>query len=289
MSTEPVYAIFGVESPAGEALATRIKASSEAYRVFEFESEKANITLPEHVYPLLEYIRPTVVMNCYGLDEDLCEDAKQGAFNVNSRGPKNLAEACKRYGAKLVHISSSGIFDGKSKAPYTEKAAAKPINVFGESKFSGEMAIKESCDDWLIVRPGWLFHYVNGTCVADWLSMADGGKEVPFLDGQSGSPTYAPDLAEATMGLVAKDAKGTFHIANSGVATRRQMVETTFSLAKARAQLVPVKAETQSFWKAPLPMNTVLSTKKYETVAGKPLRPWDNALKHCLFMMGRYQ
>ena len=90
------------------------------------------------------------------------------------------------------------------------------------------------------------------------------------------------------MNLLCKDATGVFHVANSGAATRREMVETTFSLAKTRAQLVSVKPETQSFWKAPLPLHTVLSTKKYESVAGRSLRPWDKALKHCLFMLGRY-
>ena len=289
MPRRPVFMIFGATSPVGEAVVTRLSASSDSYRVFGFEGDKVNIATPEHVRGLMEYIRPTVVVNCYGLDEeDLCEDAKGGAFNMNCCGPKILAENCKRFGTKLVHISSAGVFDGKKATPYAEKDAAKPINTLGESKLGGEDAVKSTYDNWLIIRPGWIFHYANGTCIADWLSMADSQKEVPFLEGLHGSPTYAPDLADAITTLLAKEETGLFHVANAGEATRKDLVETTLSLANAKAQTVPMKAETQSFWRAPLPVHTTLSTKKYEKVVGKPLRPWTSALKHCLFMMGRY-
>ena len=290
MPNEPVYVIFGATSPVGEAITTRLNACSDAYRIFSFGSDKVNIALPEHIKPLLEYIKPTVAINCYGLDEeDICEDAKEGAFNINCCGPRILAEGCKKYGSKLVHISSSGVFNGKKATPYIERDAARPINVLGESKLQGENAIRNTCDNWLIIRPGWLFHYVNGTCIANWLTLADSKREVPFLEGQYGSPTYAPDLADAIVELIAKDEKGLFHITNAGEATRKELVETTLSLANAQIRTIPVKAETQSFWKAPLPLRTTLSTNKYDKVIGKPLRSWESALKHCLFIMRRYQ
>lgn len=290
MEKSQVYLIFGAGGVLGNAFLDKMDNPSYDCRVFAFEHQKADITDAGHVNPLMEYIRPTVVINCAAVnDEDICQEAKTGAFSVHSRGPQLLAESCKKYGAKLVHFSSCEVFDGNDCLPIGERHSAKPINILGQSKLSGETAIKETLEDHLIVRPGWVFSYMAPSCVIYWLSQADRNDEIALLDDTVGSPTYAVDLVDATMELLESDAKGTFHIANGDAASRQSFAEATLSLSGMNTKIVALNPDSQKFFKAPIPKYTVLSTKKYAQVARKPLRSWLDALKHCLFNMHRYK
>lgn len=284
----PVYMIFGSGGLLGKAFMRKIIATSTDYRLFNFEHIQADITDQNHINPLMEYVRPTIVINCAALnDEDLCQDAKAGAFNVNAKGPSILAEACEKYGAKLVHFSSASVFDGKRHTPYSEKNLIKPVNILGESKASGEEAISNITSNYLIIRPGWVFSYDTPSCITTWIELAEKEEEIAVLDEHIGSPTYDVDLVDATLELLARDAKGIFHIANSDAATKYRFVESTLALSDLRSKVITVP-KTQTFFKAPIPKYTVLSTKKYNQLVGKELRPWMEALKHCLFYMQRY-
>lgn len=290
MNKLPVYLIFGSGGVLGEAFLDKLSGPVYAYRVFPFDHQKADITDAAHIQPLMEYIRPSVVINCAAVnDEDICQEAKAGAFSVHSRGPQILAESCKKYNAKLVHFSSCEVFDGKSCTPYSERHSAKPINILGQSKVSGELAIKEACDDHLIIRPGMVFSYESPSCIPSWIAAAERGEEIAVLDDTIVSPTYTVDLVDATMDLLAMDAKGIFHIANGDAASRQSFAEATLSLAGLRAKVLSVNPESQKFFKAPIPKYSVLSTKKYSLTTAKSIRPWLDALKHCLFNMHRYK
>lgn len=290
MTKLPVYLIFGSGGILGEAFLDKLNGPVYQYRVFPFDHQKADITDPAHIQPLMEYIRPSVVINCAAVnDEDLCQEAKAGAFSVNSRGPQILAEACKKYGAKLVHFSSCEVFDGKNCTPYSERHSTKPVNILGQSKVSGEQAIKDGLDDHLIIRPGWVFSYESPSCIPSWIAAAERNDEIAVLDDTIGSPTYTVDLVDATMDLLAMDAKGIFHVANGDAASRQSFVEATLTLASLKTNVIAVSPDTQKFFKAPIPKYSVLSTQKYCKTAAKSIRPWIDALKHCLFNMHRYK
>ena len=290
MTRTPVYILFGTGGLLGNAFLGKMSESIDPHRIFTFDHKQADITDPNQISPLLEYIRPTVVINCAAVnDEDICEDAKTGAFNVNSRGPQYLAEACKKYTAKFVNFSSCTVFDGSRNTPYNERHTTKPINVHGQSKVSGEQAIRDVSEDHLIIRPGWVFHCNYQNCVTNWVSQGERGEEIAVLDDTIGSPTYAPDLVDATLNLIRVNATGTFHFSNSDAASRQTLAEATLDLAKIRSRVVAVKPETQTYWKAPTPKYSVLSTKKYSQATQMEVRTWLDALKHCLFSMNRYK
>ncbi len=290
MNQLPVYMIFGSGGILGSAFLSKITSAASNYRFFAFDHQQVDITDANHVNPIMEYVRPTVVINCAALnDEDLCQDAKTGAFLINSRGPQILAEACKKYNSKLVHFSSATVFDGSRCTPYTEKNTLNPINIHGQSKVSGEDAIKTAVEDHLIIRPGWVFSYENPSCIPSWISQAERGEEIAVLDEHTGSPTYALDLVDATMDLLSHDAKGIFHFANSNAATRQAFVEATLELSGLKTKISVVKADTQKFFKAQTPKYTVLSCKKYKQLANKEIRSWTDSLKHCLFNMQKYK
>ena len=290
MNKLPVYLIFGSGGVLGQAFLERFNGAGYTYRVFPFDHQKADITEPSHINPLMEYVRPSVVINCASVsDPDLCQDAKTGAFSVNAKGPGLLAESCKKFGAKLVHFSTCEVFDGSGCTPYSERHAAKPLNILGQSKLSGEQAIRDSLEDYLIVRPGWVFSYQFPSMVPGWIEQADRNEEIKVLDDTLGSPTYTVDLVDATVDLLTADAKGIFHVANSEAASLQSFVEATLELSGVKTPVTVMPRLESRQLRSPTPRYAALSTKKYSQTTGKPIRTWVDALKHCLFNMNRYK
>jgi len=284
----PVYMVLGSGGVLGETFL--YKLSDLTPRLFAFTHEQADITNATYINSLIDYIRPTVLLNCAAVsDEDICQDAKTGAFNVNAKGPQILAEACKKYRTKLVHFSSVSVFNGETNVPYKETDKPNPINVYGESKLGGEEAIKSILDDYLIIRPGFLFSFFNDSPIVNWLKLMEEDEAIPVLNEHMVSPTYLLDLIEYSLELIDKNAKGIFHICNSDYATRKTFVETMLSLSGMSGRTVTVKNDhIQKFFKAPVPKYAVLNNKKYQDYMEKGIRSWTDALKHCLFTMELY-
>jgi dTDP-4-dehydrorhamnose reductase len=281
-----VYLVLGKRGLLGNAFVSKLSENTP-YRVFSFDHSQLDISNKTHVGPVMKYVNPTVVINCAAVnDAEVCEDARAGAFTVNSVGPEILAAECRKIGAKLIHFSSVNVFDGKRTTAYTERCRANPINVHGESKLEGERAIAKTWSDHLIIRPGWVFHYEGDNFVTDWVSRGDMGLNIPVREGKSGSPTYLPDLVEATIELIKADAKGVYHLCNGGAATWERLAETVVSLTKSRSKITTCGKGLKSE-KHQSPKHGILSARKYNIKTGKKLRPWGDALKHCLSEMHR--
>lgn len=283
------YLILGHGGILGDAMATRLDGLVDGHRIFFFDHNNVDITDSAQISPLIEYIRPSVVINCAALnDRDICEDAKVGAFNVNGRGPQFLAEQCKKYGAKLVHFSSADVYSGGHDS-MDEESETKPINVLGQSKLSGEAAIKETDCEYLIIRPGMVFHSNGDNVLIRWLEKADQGEEIVVLRDRFVSPTYVLDLMDATVNLILCDAKGVFNVCNKGgPVILDDFVRAVLTTAGAKPRVSTVDASSQKFWKAESPMFSHLAIKKYEDKTASFIRSWEEALKHCLFSMNRY-
>ena len=283
------FMIFGAGGSLGKAIAGRLASPmSSEYRIFTFDHSKADISDPNHIIPLIEYVKPTVIINCASVsDPDICEEAHDGATLVNCTGPAILAKAAKEFGAKFVHFSTAHVFDGRKLSPYSERNRTSPINHYGLSKLAGEKMIKRIFPESLIIRPGMVFGLESPSNIAAWISMAEQKKEIGVLNNYI-SPTYAPDLAEATMELVLKGATGVYHIANSGHTTHEMFVKAVLGLSGIPPSTVQADKNLHSMFKAQIPHNTMLLTTKYEQIMKHPLRQWEDALKHCLFAMRRY-
>jgi len=283
MGQEPTFIIFGAEGVLGKAFISRLSSpAATEYRVFPFNHAKADITNSSHIGPLMEYIRPDIVINCAAVsDQDICEKAKDGATLVNATGPVILAENCKKYEAVLIHFSTVSVFDGKKKSPYTEHSPTNPINIYSKTKLGGEQLVRKRLPhNHLIIRPGFLFGLDEPNCISSWISMTEKKQKITVSQNHI-CPTYAPDLAEATLELIFKGATGVYHIANSGYTTHEEFVRTTLNLCNLNEESIKVEQSST-------PENTTLATKKYEKTVKKHIRSWEDALKHCLFTMQRY-
>lgn len=221
--------------------------------------------------------RPDWIVNCAGYTQvDRAEAEPELAQRVNARGPANLARAAHQTGARLLHISTDYVFDGRATRPYREDDAVAPLNVYGRTKWAGEQAVRDiQPDGHLIVRTQWLFGPGGANFVASILRLARERRQVKVVDDQHGRPTYAPDLAGALWTLIACDARGTVHCANDGVATWFDVARAAVAAAGVETIVEPCATEAMPR-PARRPRYSVLDCTRYVALAGAPLRAWHN-------------
>jgi dTDP-4-dehydrorhamnose reductase len=150
---------------------------------------------------------------------DGCARDPELAYRVNGLGTQYVALACQQLGAPLVYISTNEVFDGSAGAPYLEYDRADPINPYGRSKWAGEQAVRELLDQFYIARVAWLFGGERNF-VRTVLRLAAERDALDMVADEIGSPTYAPDVAEAVARLIHMPFYGTYHLVNQGSCSR---------------------------------------------------------------------
>ena len=257
-------------------------ALAQHHEVCAIGREDCDITNRDEVFRLVENEEPETIIHCAAhTDVDDCERHPRKARLINSGGASNFAEAARQRGARLVYISSSGIFDGRKIGPYVETDTPAPRTEYGRSKLEGEKRIVSSGCDHLIVRASWLFggnasHKKN--FVAARKREAESKRVIASANDKLGSPTWAHDFALTTLELLSVRAKGLFHVGNSGVVTRYDYVSNIISLLNLPTRVEPV--DSSHFKRAaPVPANEAIATVRLSSAGLADLRPWQEALK----------
>lgn len=201
-----------------------------------------------------------------------CEQDPSYAYAVNAVGTYHVALASRAVGARLIHVSTSGVFDGLKKEPYTENDAPNPVNVFGHSKYLAELAVRGILDNFLIVRTSWVFgggRERDKKFVGKILRQREAA-EVRAVADRRGSPTYAKDLAAALGTLADGDARGITHL-SGGEATRYDVAREALSLAGSHAKVVA--ATSADF------ASNYTSGENESMIRSPLIRPWKESLK----------
>jgi len=270
----------------GRALVAELVARGE--RPVELDRPEFDLTEESAVRRLFEDARASVVFNAAAYtDVDGAETEPEAAERVNARGVRCLGEAAARAGVLVVHFGTDYVFDGASRAPYTEDDAPSPLNAYARTKLAGEEALARSGAAHLTIRTAWLFAPWGGNFVlgvlerARRLAAGRGGEPLRVVDDQRGSPTYAPDLARGALDLVGSGARGTYHLVNSGEATWRELAVETCRLAGLGVEVA--RAATQDIGApAKRPAYSVLSAARAERLIGRAMRHWCEALAECV-------
>ena len=222
---------------------------------------------------------PDAVIHCAAYTNvDGAEREPELAMNVNAAGAQWVAEASRQCGARLVHVSTDYVFDGSGASPYDESAPVRPPSSYGRSKLEGERRASAAWASGLtVVRTGWL--YGPGKGFVDWArNRLRSGDDVPAVDDQRGSPTYAADLAAALVRLASLPPSGVVHFVNRGVATWLELGRAVASeLALDSEKVRPIAASALDR-PAPRPAYSALSVERYESVTGATVRGWPDAL-----------
>ncbi|MES2122477.1 MAG: dTDP-4-dehydrorhamnose reductase [Chlamydiota bacterium] len=225
---------------------------------------------------------PTHIVNCAAYTNvDSAESEKEQAFAINATGAGNAALVARNLGARLVHVSTDYVFDGKGKRPYREEDVCAPINTYGQSKWEGEKAVLATYPQACIVRTSWLFGGKGKNFISSVLNRILCEEEITAVSDQCGKPTYCRHVARALVDLL--DCSGIVHFASSTPCSRYQMAQDI--VAEARRRGLPVKcarilsAESSAFpTPAPRPGYSVLGTEKYESLFNRRPPTWQAAL-----------
>lgn len=222
--------------------------------------------------------KPAVVINCaaYNL-VDRAEEDRDAAFRVNSAGVKNLAAVCRQNNAFLIHYSSDYVFDGAKENYYTEADSTYPLNVYGESKLSGERLLAEETDDFLLFRVSWVF----GAGTSNFLyKLSEWAKEKDILKivcSQVSVPTYTADIVKYTLAALDRGLRGVYHLTNSGYGTRYEVARYYIQKLGLRRTVLPV--DSHFFNEAARrPYFSAMSNEKLSRDLGVEIPDWKNAI-----------
>ena len=257
------------------------------HEVISAGSAEADITDFQSIYDYIKAHKPEVVVNCAAItDVDKCEENPDLAYKVNAMGPKNIAIACRDMNAKLIHVSTDYVFDGKKGEPYTEFDQPNPVNIYGRSKLAGEQLVQAATNRSMIVRTAWVFgtrrkHFVD--YVIESINKSD---EIIAVKDMVSSPTFSHDLAETIVRLVSLNQVGLYHAANKGYCSRVQMVEEIMKVLKKQTR---VQVLNQSQWKRPAarPAFSALRNYHLSLINEDNMAGWRDALKR--YIKFKYQ
>ena len=253
----------------------------EEFDVLSTDIDELDVCSLEDIRRHMDSFEPDWVLHMAAMtDLERCETEPELAREVNSVGTKNLAEACRKSGASMLYVSTSGVFSGRKKTPYTEDDIPEPRNVYGRTKFEGERAVREILPDdrWLILRAGWLFggKSRDKKFVGKIYKLAMQGKSLSAVNDIYGSPNYTVDIGRLMNYLIKNGLSGIYHVANKGYANRYEIAKEIVRLAGVDCD---VEAVPSSFFetKSPRPPMEAIENVRLEAL-GYIMRPWREAL-----------
>lgn len=221
---------------------------------------------------------------------DGCEQHFDQAFAANALGPLNLARACNRMGAKLIHVSTDYVFPGTDPRPRTEADAPAPISAYGRSKLAGEGLALSANPRTFVVRAAWLYGYVGKNFVATMRSLGEKYDEICVVDDQFGNPTSANDLAYELCALGVTENYGIYHCTNEGTCSWADFAE---AIMQGSGLDCRIKRVSSAEWKemhpesASRPAYSSLENAHLIATIGNEMRTWQEALAAYLTTVGR--
>lgn len=226
------------------------------------------------------------IINCAAFTAvDKAESCEELTAKINVDGPKNLALAAKSVGAKLVHISTDYVFDGKSCLPLKETDPTQPIGVYGKTKRQGEIEVEKTGCDAIVIRTAWLYSEYGNNFVKTMLRLGKERESLNVVYDQVGTPTYATDLAYAIMVLLEKGFKGfnTYHFSNEGVISWFDFTKAIFEIAGLKTKVNAIESFEYPT-AAERPAYSVLNKRKIKA-EGVNVPYWKDSLVQCIKLL----
>ena len=212
---------------------------------------------------------------------DAAEDNRELCMRVNAEGTRNIARVCRELDLKMVYISTDYVFDGEGERPWEPDDPRDPLNVYGESKYQGELAVEEYLEKYFTVRIAWVFGVNGKNFIKTMLRLAESQKEINVVNDQIGSPTYTYDLAVLLVDMVETEKYGRYHATNEGLCTWYEFAKEIFRQAEVDIRVNPVSSDEFPA-KAKRPHNSRMDKRKLVRNGFRPLPPWQDALKRYL-------
>lgn len=255
--------------------------------------EEMDITNAEEVNCVIKDVNPDAVIHCAAWTAvDAAEDEENisKVRAVNAKGTENIAKVCRELDIKMIYISTDYVFNGQGTHFWEpDENDFAPLNVYGQTKYEGECAVKENLDKYFIVRIAWVFGKNGKNFIKTMLNLGKTHKELRVVNDQIGSPTYTYDLAKLLADMVETEKYGIYHATNEGICSWydfaceifKQAVETGRDEYK-DVKVIPVTTAEYGESKAKRPFNSRMSKEKLTEMGFEKLPDWKDALKRYL-------
>jgi len=274
-----VVLVTGASGQLGQSLQFIASQYPEMQFIFA-TSQDLDITNQERVTSFFEKNKINFCVNTAAYTAvDKAESESEKAHLVNIIGPKNLAIACQKQDATLLHISTDFVFDGNANTPYSEADATNPIGVYGQTKLDGEKAVIQNCEKHFIIRTSWVYSPFGNNFMKTMLRLAQDRSELNVVSDQIGTPTNAVDLAKAILTIVTskKESYGVYNFSNEGVCSWYDFAVEIFKQNSINIQVNPIPTSAYPT-PAQRPQYSVLDKSKIKTTFGIKINAWQEAL-----------
>ncbi|MES2651636.1 MAG: dTDP-4-dehydrorhamnose reductase [Bacteroidota bacterium] len=275
--------VIGAGGQLGQCLKTVALHRGIIDIIFPAEQE-ANILNLTDLTQLFKKEKPSYIINCAAYTAvDKAEDEVDLAKAINETGAENLANACKQIGATLIHISTDFIFEGNTIKLLKEEDLAEPINVYGQTKLAGEIAIAKLLASHIIIRTSWLYSEYGNNFVKTMLKLGVERDELGVIADQVGTPTYAIDLANVIFDIIGSrsQAFGTYHYSNEGVTSWYDFATAIFQLSETSVKVNPIPGSAYPT-KAKRPAFSVMDKSKIKSTFNLTIPYWRDSLAKCI-------
>jgi len=278
-----------VTGAAGQ-LGSSIRFVSNEFEDFIFDYtdvKELDINDPTSVNQYMKTTYPDYIINCAAYTNvEKAESDAESCFQLNAEAVANLKYGANLIKARIIHISTDYIFNGSQNEPYSETDIPDPKSVYGKSKLKGELYLKNEANA-LILRTSWLYSQYGNNFVKTIMQKGLEKKNLKVVSDQTGTPTYAPDLARAILHIIdyyESDQSfypAIYNFSNQGITSWYEFAKEIVRLANLDCEIIPITTEEFPMV-APRPLYSVLSKEKIMTTFGLEIPHWKESLKNCI-------
>ena len=244
--------------------------------------DEMDITDADQVKKVIKEAAPDAVIHCAAYTAvDAAEDNEEICRKVNAQGTENIAKVCEELDIKMMYISTDYVFNGQGERPWEPDDEREPLNVYGQTKYEGELAIEKHVKKFFTVRIAWVFGVNGKNFIKTMLNLGKTHDHLTVVNDQTGSPTYTYDLARLLVDMIQTDKYGRYHATNEGLCTWYEFACEIFKQAGMNVSVAPVSSDEYPA-KAKRPSNSRMDKSKLTKNGFKPLPTWQDALARYL-------
>ena len=240
--------------------------------------EEMDITDAKKVNEVIRASEVEAVIHCAAYTAvDAAEDQVELCRKINAEGTENIAKVCKELDIKMMYISTDYVFDGEGTRPWEPDDERHPLNVYGLTKYEGELAVEKHLDKFFTIRIAWVFGVNGKNFIKTMLKLSETHDELNVVDDQIGSPTYTYDLAVLLVDMIETEKYGRYHATNEGLCSWYEFACEIFRQAGRDVKVNPVSSD-EFPTKAKRPHNSRMDKSKLTENGFTPLPAWQDAL-----------
>lgn len=272
--------VTGVKGQLGFDVVNELK--KRGHEAIGVDIDEMDITDEVSVNRVIRAAAPDAVIHCAAYTAvDAAEENEELCRNVNAKGTEYIAKVCRELDIRMMYISTDYVFDGQGARPWEPDDEREPLNVYGQTKYEGELAVEENLAKYFIVRIAWVFGVNGKNFIKTMLNLGKTHDKLTVVADQIGSPTYTYDLARLLVDMIETEKYGRYHATNEGLCSWYEFACEIFNQAGMNVKVEPVGSDQYPV-KAKRPMNSRMSKDKLDENGFDRLPSWQDALKRYL-------